>query len=360
MTLLIILIACLGIRLLYWIVIFRPLAYHHTPNSSQASPVTIITCVKDAYFDLPFLLDCLAIQAYDSEIEIIVVDDYSTHQYDELKEKYASVKWVKPDKDRPGKKEAILAGVAAASYDLLLFTDADCRPSEMWVQCMTSSQGQSDIVLGYSPMIQSTTFISRLARYETFMTALQYLGLCLRGLPYMGVGRNMLVQRSVYQEHNIYEGYESYASGDDDILIQYAAKSKLKISINTDEESFVYTKSPKTFQKYIRQKSRHVTTSATYALKHQIILFIFAAVHIGSIGLLLASFFLTSYDLGIYIFLIYWIVARFGFSRLWTRLVVGDLKWRLPIIDIFMAGVYVLVSLISIKNFIFQKPKTWS
>lgn len=98
---------------------------------------------------------------------------------------------------RPVAKKAFLFGLEQSTQDLLLMTDADCRPASVhWIQKMVLALGTEDgFVLGYSPYMPLKNHIQGLIQLETSYTALLYLGLAVRNIGYMGVGRNLLYRK---------------------------------------------------------------------------------------------------------------------------------------------------------------------
>ena len=48
---------------------------------------------------------------------------------------------------------------------------------------------------------------------------MQYLGMAIRGVPYMGVGRNLGYRRSLFFEKKGFGSHINLASGDDDLFV---------------------------------------------------------------------------------------------------------------------------------------------
>ncbi len=55
---------------------------------------------------------------------------------------------------------------------------------------------------------------------------MQYLGMAIRGVPYMGVGRNMAYRRSVFFANKGFGSHKHVVSGDDDLLVNNIAKGE--------------------------------------------------------------------------------------------------------------------------------------
>ena len=119
------------------------------------------------------------------------------------------------------KKFAQFIGIKAAKNEILLFTDADCQPeSDKWLGAMTSHfHEKTDFVLGYGGYINKKGLLNKYIRYDCLSIAMQYLGMAIRGIPYMGVGRNLAYRRSLFFANNGYGAHNHLISGDDDLFV---------------------------------------------------------------------------------------------------------------------------------------------
>src|SRR5690606_22354269 len=115
-----------------------------TSDTGALRPVSVIICARNEVSNLQQFLPLVLNQDYPPDLfEVLLVDDQSTdgtaallsqlqYQYPQLK-----VLHIDPNiqKDLPGKKYALREGIAAAKFDRLLLTDADCYPaSVLWLQ----------------------------------------------------------------------------------------------------------------------------------------------------------------------------------------------------------------------------------
>jgi len=163
-------------------------------------------------------------------------------------------------------------------YNWVLLTDADCQAfSDKWAKTMISSaiDHQKSIVLGYSPYaipVKSTLFMW--IHFEAWITGLLYLSFCLRGLPYMGVGRNLLYDKRLITEKVLAKN-KDIISGDDDLLISQISNPN-NTTICIDPNSFVYSSPEKSWSSYFNQKLRHYTTASRYKFKHKFLLTLFS------------------------------------------------------------------------------------
>jgi cellulose synthase/poly-beta-1,6-N-acetylglucosamine synthase-like glycosyltransferase len=212
--------------------------------------------------------------------EVIIVDDRSWDgTYDFLLTECADYKKVRflrieetPD-HLSAKKYALTLGIKSAKYDVLLLTDADCRPqSNFWIQemaaCLTS---EKEIVLGFSPYFKEKSFLNNLIRYETFITATQYFSFALVGVPYMGVGRNLMYRKSLFLRNRGFAKHTNIVGGDDDLFMNDVANAE-NTAICLNPDAFMYSVPKKTWQTWYRQKRRHLSVSKFYTLQNKILL----------------------------------------------------------------------------------------
>lgn len=272
----------LAVQLSYWLYFFRNLGIRETSSRDDFDnepPVSIIVCSKDAVILLAKNLPKLKNQDY-PEFEIVISDDFSTDETKSYVNRFKNewietvkVNYHKVTKNKNGKKQALLEGMQVARHNWVLLTDADCMPiSSQWIRQMMASRNdiKNRIILGYSPYRWGETWLSQWVHYEAWSTALQYLSLAQRGLPYMGVGRNMAYTKDLIKPE-IMEKYAHLASGDDDLTIMQIA-DKHNTSVCLDPISFVYTDTPPTWKAYIKQKRRHYSTASAYTKSTQTLL----------------------------------------------------------------------------------------
>ena len=107
--------------------------------------VSAIVAARDEEATLPHCLDALAGQDYKGAFEVIAVDDRSRDRTWEIiaakAATWPALKGVQAAPDgrfKCPKKSALAEGIAASSGEILLFTDADCRPPADWVRSMVA------------------------------------------------------------------------------------------------------------------------------------------------------------------------------------------------------------------------------
>jgi cellulose synthase/poly-beta-1,6-N-acetylglucosamine synthase-like glycosyltransferase len=244
------------------------------PAHEQAHPVSIIVAAHNAVEQLRQLLPALLKQDY-AAFEVVIVDDRSaddTGLYtQQLTQYYPNVRLVTigstPDGLAP-KKYALTLGVKVARYPYLLFTDADCVPtSYQWLRHMARGfDSGADLVLGYGSYLEAPGLLNKLVRFETLLTATQYLSFAERGRPYMGVGRNLAYTKQTFYATKGFASHIRRLSGDDDLLVQDAVQLGRRAAVVTAAEAQTVSLAPETWGQWWRQKRRHLSAGSRYRL----------------------------------------------------------------------------------------------
>ena len=234
-------------------------------------PVSIIVCAHDEEENLKELIPQLLGQNY-PEFEVIIVEDKSndgtfdflleaTHQNPRLK----MVRVQQTPEHINGKKFGLTLGIKAAKHEWILLTDADCRPqSENWITSMSKQFDEpTQIVLGVSPYERQPSLLNDFIRFESFLTAIQFVGWALLGLPYMGVGRNLAYRKSLFINTKGFNTHLSVMGGDDDLFVnQHAQASNTRICL--DKESLMKSKPKTSWTDFYYQKLRHLSVGKHY------------------------------------------------------------------------------------------------
>ncbi len=256
------------------------------PVENENFSVSIVICAKNEADNLKNFLPFIADQDYDS-FEVVLVNDHSTDKtravMQDFKDRFenkAGITAVKiislEDKTLSGKKNALTRGIEAASNKYLLLTDADCRPvSNQWISRMISKfNNRKEIVLGYGAYQKENTFLNKMIRFETLLTAIQYFSYALNGMAYMGVGRNMAYTRKIFLREGGFTDHREIRSGDDDLFVNAVATTG-NTAVCYDKDSFTESVPAHSFSEWFHQKRRHITTARKYSVKHQFLLGIF-------------------------------------------------------------------------------------
>jgi hypothetical protein len=218
-----------------------------------------------------------------------------------------------------------------------VFTDADCQPeSERWLSCLASNfDEKTDIVLGYGGYIMKKGLLNKYIRFDTMFIAMQYSGMALKGVPYMGVGRNLAYRRSVFFRNKGFGAHNHIISGDDDLFVNSVA-SKLNTKVELRPDSYTRSVPSATFTEFIKQKQRHFTTARFYKTGHKFLLLLEPFTRIifyGVFAILVSGLYLWPYVTAIFVLRL--IIQIIVFSKVQNRLNERGLLFLSLIFDIF-------------------------
>lgn len=259
------------VQIVYIITFLIAITKFDSTNTANEVPVSVIVCGHDELKNLQDLVPILLNQDH-KEYEVIIVEDRSNDEsFDFLHEacqQHSKLKLVRV-KNKPdhvnGKKFALTLGIKAAKHDWVLLTDADCRPnSNQWIKEMSGKFSDDNaIVIGYSPYFKNKGLLNSLIRYETLLTAIQYVGMAIIGRPYMGVGRNLAYRKSLFLENKGFNAHLSITGGDDDLFVNRLS-NKRNTAIAIGAQSIVYSKPKTTWKQFYFQKLRHLAVGKNY------------------------------------------------------------------------------------------------
>ncbi len=353
------------IKLFYFLFFFARLAFYKQPNQTQSrtNAASVIVCARDEAGNLANNLPGILLQNYKTTHEVIVVDDNS---YDDTKyllealqkefKQLHVVTLTQEAKMIPGKKFPLSVGIKTAKHEILLLTDADCVPaSENWINSMQHCyDDNTEIVLGYGPYIKNKTFLNKLIRWETFISALQYLSYALAGQTYMGVGRNLSYKKAIFFRHKGFSAHNHLPGGDDDLFINNAA-TKTNVKINVDAQSFTLSKPADNFKQWIRQKNRHYTTSKYYKPLHKVLLGGYALQQFLFYPILIFAALFFNWQIVISIFAVQLIFQAIIYFKTMKKLGEADLFLYFLFLELWMMIYYILFA-----PALLLKPKqTW-
>ncbi len=240
------------------------------------------------------MLNALQSQDYPNDKwEAIILDDSSDDDTAEIVREY-----VEQDKrfrlievgDHPDgiapKKNALTKGVECSTAEIILVTDADCKPGPGWVSGMAKQfSTDTDAVVGYSPLT-GKGLAGAVGRFDAFVNAVVSAGTIGLGHPTTAVGRNMGYRKSVWNHIGGFGSTVKGASGDDDLLLQRIASKKGKVVFSGDRTTKVGSNTKSTLAEWWLMKRRHLSAGKRY--QPALILFSFA-LYLFQVGLLIIT-----------------------------------------------------------------------
>jgi len=352
------------IQLWHHLIYFGKLAFYKPAERTPVNePVSVVICARNEYENLKKNLPFVLHQKYDNYQVVVVNDcswDESKNLLEEYQKHYPHLKVVtinEQEKYRHGKKFALSLGIKAAAHEILLLTDADCRPvTEHWIDNMVRGYTSGkDIVVGYGAYVKSPGFFNKWVRLDTVFNAVQYLSAALRNKAYMGVGRNLSYKKTLFFKNKGFASHNHIMSGDDDLFVNETASSK-NVSVELHPAAFTVSETRRTFKGWLKQKKRHMSTGRHYRTKDKLRIGTYFMTHF-LFYITLAVMLIAGIDPLI-------IAGAFAFRLLVQLLIFGscmkklgelDVLWLWPLFDFLVIFIY---PILTISNLLF-KDKTW-
>lgn len=243
--------------------------------ATRCRPVSVIVVADNNAEDLRANLDSLLSQDYEPGYEVIVVVDKDEDGTGDFLKAYGKrpnlYTTFVPDSSRymSRRKLAITLGVKAAKNELILLTDATCRPvSDKWISVMASRLDEgTDIVMGYSNYIHEAGLFKVFYRfhceYSNFREA-------CNGAAYGMAGNNIMFRKDVFMAGNGFQGNLKYLRGEYVFLVnKYAGQGNAAVETSCEgrvEDRVPTRKEWHSVNLFYRETRRHLDRSFSHRL----------------------------------------------------------------------------------------------
>lgn len=353
-----------AINLVYYLSFLSFATARSKEKTDPDIPLSVIVCAKNEAENLNNFLPSILEQDY-PQFEVVLINDASSDESLEIMERYQAmdgqIKIVNVENNEAfwaNKKYALTLGIKKAKYGYLVFTDADCAPqSKNWLKRMAADFNEdTSIILGYGGYFrQKGSFLNKLIRFETLLTAIQYFSYARMGNPYMGVGRNLAYTSSTFYQQKGFASHLHLRSGDDDLFVNEAATGK-NTSISFHKEAITRSVPKSDYKSWFQQKRRHATIAKHYKFKDKFLLGLFYASRLMFWILLIVLLSMQIEPKICFISLgILLLVESFVYFKSARKLDEVDVVWMFPFLEVFLIfsqlGIF-------IAN-IFSKPTHW-
>lgn len=207
--------------------------------------ISIIIAAKNEEDNLVRLLTSIAqFEIPDMPYEVIIVNDHSEDGSMRILEQWEGQYGIKVIDFQDelegyvGKKAALQKGIEAAKYDILAFSDADCKLPVGWLnEIGRNMDKETDYLLGYSTIYRfDADEDMRLVNFErSVYYILAAAGLAYRK-PITASACNMVYRKSLFEKAGGFEGISHLRSGDDDLLLMKMMPFARKVAYNPAKE----------------------------------------------------------------------------------------------------------------------------
>ncbi|MES1197710.1 MAG: glycosyltransferase [Chitinophagaceae bacterium] len=273
----ILLLICISLFILYSIlIIYYWLSWRsvpdYTPTHRTANiKISVVIAARNEEENIGKLLRALQEQTYPKDLfEVIVVDDNSEDKTASVVKEFPGVKLLqlKGDAINSYKKKAIETGIAAASGEWIVTTDADCMPAKEWLQTIASFQKEKHSIFIAAP-------VSLISSNQGLLSIFQQLDfMVLQGITAASVyknihsmcnGANLAYERKAFYEVNGFIGIDSVASGDDMLLMHKIWKKyPQQVHYLRSKQAIVTSEIMKTWKDFFNQRIRWASKARLY------------------------------------------------------------------------------------------------
>ena len=232
--------------------------------NDKSISLSIIVAVKNGGESVSRMLNNLLNQRYSGLLEFIIVDDCSIDNTKEIINNYVErdprFKYVSSNIGASYlkyKKRALDAGIQAASYEHLLFTDIDCIIHQKWAYSIAKCFSNNiDYVVGHAYVLDRKSILNKFQRVDLLMLLFASKSMILLGMPWASIGQNQAYTKSLYNKLNGFKDIASCLQGDDTLFLQLAYRNGAKIIFNDDMDSYVVSRTELSLKSFILQRAR--------------------------------------------------------------------------------------------------------
>lgn len=296
-VLILFLFVCYGALILYYWRCWISIPDFIPGTQQQIINVSIIIPARNEEKNIGRLLTSLQHQNYPQDsIQIIVIDDHSTDQTATIAAGFPNVRVLPLHADdlNSYKKKAIETGIAAATGELIITTDADCICGPNWLSTIVAFQQQQKLQLVAAPvqMERNNSLLQIFQAYD-FAVLQGITGASLHHhLHSMGNGANLAYTKSSFIAVDGFTNIDHIASGDDMLLMKKIAdKFPQRTGYVKSKEAIVRTQPAYTLNAFLNQRIRWASKATHYTDKKVMaILFLVYLFNLSFLFLTIAGF----------------------------------------------------------------------
>ncbi|MCP4883787.1 MAG: glycosyltransferase [Flavobacteriales bacterium] len=249
---------------------------HETPVSS----FSILIPFRNEELNLPELLESLnALDYPTSQFEILLINDASSDASESIIKRFKAehsrlnISLLNNDKDNGSpKKKAIKKGIAMASFDWIITTDADCVVPESWLRILDKKIREQSPKMIVAPVayLPKNGFLHHFQGLDFLsLQGITMGGFGMKdkkfGHPFLCNGANLCYSKESFREVNGFEGNDHIASGDDIFLLEKIfQKYPEKVQFIKSKEAIVLTSSKDSLKELIQQRVRWAAKTTAY------------------------------------------------------------------------------------------------
>ena len=272
----------------------------HTSRRDYRPRVSVIIAARNEEPNIGSCLDAASRLTYPKEmLEVIVIDDRSEDRTSSIIAAYAErfpfikrISAVPGSGQLQGKMNAVTQGIDVSRGEILMFSDADCRMPDDWVEETVKYYVDEGVglVAGFTSLVGKggLAAVQALDWFGLFSVA---AGATQMGFPVTAVGTNLSVRRAAYDEVGGYRKIPFSVTEDYALFHAVTTQTSYLARFPLDARTLVESKPCATWKDLYRQRKRWLTGGRGMDLKY---LGIFVLVYLMNLLLLLGIFFLPT------------------------------------------------------------------
>lgn len=285
--------------------------------------ISVLVPARNEEKNIEACLESLSLQNYPKNLyQVIIIDDHSTDKTWELVNSFYRPDLIKmglrlADQDRgkepvrAHKKWAIEMGIRAATGELIVTTDADCRFESGWLQTIAGFYEETGAGFIAAPVriggghlkgegrkpLEKLSFLSVFQTLD-FITLQGITGAAVyKNFHSMCNGANLAYEKKAFYEVEGFRGIDNIPSGDDMLLMHKIYKKYPgQVFFLKNQEAIVTTNPETKWNGFVNQRIRWASKADQYDDKRIFwVLLLVYLVNLVFAGLLLASFWNINY-----------------------------------------------------------------
>ncbi len=254
---------------IYWLALLGPVWHFGQLRESAEECETTharISILVPARNEEMNIAQCLAaLKAQTLAAEIIVINDHSEDRTAEIVKATPGVRLLNLEPSQTGKKAAIEAGIAAATGEIILTTDADCTPPPQWSRMMAAQLHKGN-VLCFGPILMhgGRAWLTALQNIESIAVQSISAGLLGRGVAFTASGASLAYLRHIPAAAGGYANDHTPSGDDVLLLLRTHSRQPQNIAWLHQRAAIVQTAPAAGFSEFLSQRIRWASKYGSY------------------------------------------------------------------------------------------------
>ncbi len=251
-------------------------------SDEKAVPVTVLVSARNEEQDLPRCIESiLALDYPKDKLQVVLVNDFSTDATGEIMERvareHANVVVLHSDAMPPNGLEAKARGIengfTRATGEWVIITDADATVHPKWVRHTLGRVTPETGMAGGSLVIRADSWLGVIERVSWGFVQMFNMGMAGWGVPFVCLGPNMAIRRSVYEKAGGLQNVH-FKVAEDLALFQMVVDQKMKVDCYMDEETTATLSPVPSLKHLVSQQRRWFGGGIAHDWFYMIILFL--------------------------------------------------------------------------------------